>query len=76
MARPPAKKMGLSVIAFAVLSGVLLLVAWIATTGRVGYTLITLLVGGALVFALLDGMGFEIVRQERRDRTARGRESS
>jgi hypothetical protein len=71
MERRSAKKMSLSMIAFAVLSGVLLLVAWIATTGRVGYVLITLLVGGALVFAVLDCMGFEIVRRERHDRSRR-----
>ena len=67
MDRPPARKMGLNMIAFAVLSGVLLFVAWITTTGRVAYVLVTLLIGGALVYAMLDGMGFEI-RRARRDR--------
>lgn len=38
---------------FAFFSGVLFLVAWVAGTGRVAYTLIMLLVGAALVFAVL-----------------------
>jgi hypothetical protein len=67
MDRSPAKKMGLNVMAFALLSGVLLLVAWVTTIGRVGYVLVTLLLGGAVVFAMLDAMGFEIKRA-RRDR--------
>jgi hypothetical protein len=50
---------------FVVLSGVLLLVAWIAATGRVAYIFAMLILAGALGYAVLDLLGMEIRRQTR-----------
>jgi len=52
---------------FAFFSGVLFLVAWVAGTGRVAYTLIMLLVGAALVFAVLDLLDYEMVKRKKPD---------
>jgi hypothetical protein len=43
------------------------LVAWVATTGRVAYTLIMLLIGAALLYAAVDLVDYELVRKKRRD---------
>jgi hypothetical protein len=51
---------------FAVLSGVLVLGAWMATTGRVMYTLVMLVIGGALAYAVLDLVDYEIVKRRSR----------
>jgi hypothetical protein len=53
---------------FAFFSGVLLLVAWVAGTGRVAYTLTMLLVGAALVFAVLDLLDYQMVKRKKSDR--------
>ena len=50
---------------FVVLSGVLLLAAWIASTGRVAYIFAMLIVAGALGYAVLDLLGMEIRRKSR-----------
>jgi hypothetical protein len=52
-------------VLFVVLSGVLLLAAWIAATGRVAYILAMLIVAGALGYAVLDLLGMEIRRRSR-----------
>jgi hypothetical protein len=51
---------------FAFFSGLLLLAAWIAGTSRVAYTLIMLIVAGALAYAVLDLVDYEIVKRRRR----------
>ena len=51
---------------FAVFSGLLLLAAWIAGTGRVAYILIMLVIAAALAYAVLDLVDYEIVRRKRR----------
>jgi len=53
---------------FAFFMGVLFLVAWVAGTGRVAYTLTMLLVGAALVFAVLDLLDYEMVKRKKPDR--------
>ena len=53
---------------FAFFSGVLFLVAWVAGTGRVAYTLTMLLVGAALVFAVLDLLDYQMVKRKKPDR--------
>ena len=50
---------------FAFFMGVLFLVAWVAGTGRVAYTLTMLLVGAALVFAVLDLLDYEMVKRKK-----------
>jgi len=47
-------------------SGVTLLVALVAGTGRVAYTFVMLIVGAALVYAVLDLVDYEIVKRKRR----------
>lgn len=53
---------------FAFFSGVLFLVAWVAGTGRVAYTLIMLVVAAALVFAVLDLLDYEMVKRKKPER--------
>jgi hypothetical protein len=49
-----------------VLSGVILLVAWLAGTGRVAYVLVMLWIAAAFAYAVLDLVDYEIVKRERR----------
>ena len=51
---------------FAVLSGLILFLAWLASTGRVAYVMIMLWIAAGLAYALLDLVGYEIVKSERR----------
>jgi hypothetical protein len=41
------------------------LVAWLATTGRVAYVFVMLLLAGALVYAVIDLVGYELVKKGR-----------
>jgi hypothetical protein len=51
---------------FAFFSGVTLLAAWVAGTGRVAYVLIMLVIAAALAYAVLDLVDYEIVKRRRR----------
>jgi hypothetical protein len=51
---------------FAVLSGLILFLAWLAGTGRVAYVMIMLWLAAGLAYAVLDLVGYEIVKAERR----------
>ena len=51
---------------FAFFSGLTLLAAWIAGTGRVAYTLIMLVIAAALAFAVVDLVDHEVVKKRRR----------
>jgi hypothetical protein len=51
---------------FAVLSGLILCLAWLAGTGRVAYMMIMLWIAAGLAYAVLDLVGYEIVKRERR----------
>jgi hypothetical protein len=51
---------------FAVLSGLILFLAWLASTGRVAYVMIMLWIAAGLAYAVLDLIGYEIVKRERR----------
>jgi hypothetical protein len=51
---------------FAVLSGLILFLAWLAGTGRVAYVMIMLWIAAGLAYAVLDLVGYEIVKRERR----------
>ena len=53
---------------FAFFSGLTILAAWFATIGRVAYTVVMLVVAAALALAVLDLVGMEIVKKERRRR--------
>jgi hypothetical protein len=50
---------------FALFSGLTLLAAWIAGTGRVAYMMIMLVVAAALAYAVLDLVDYEIVKRKR-----------
>jgi hypothetical protein len=51
---------------FALLSGVILFVAWLAGTGRVGYVMVMLWIAAALGYAVVDLVDYEIVKRNRR----------
>ena len=50
---------------FVLFSGLTILAAWIAAFGRVAYTIIMLVVGAALAFAVLDLVDMQIVKRKR-----------
>jgi hypothetical protein len=50
---------------FALLSGLILFLAWLASTGRVAYVMIMLWIAAALGYAVLDLVGYKIVKRER-----------
>jgi hypothetical protein len=56
----------IEVAKFAVLSGLILFLAWLASTGRVAYVMIMLWIAAGLAYAVLDLIGYEIVKRERR----------
>lgn len=51
---------------FALFCGVILLVAWVAGTGRVAYMFVMLLIAAALAYAVVDLVDYEIVKRKRR----------
>jgi hypothetical protein len=51
---------------FALGAGLIFFVAWLATTGRVAYVMVMLWIAAALGWALLDLVGYELVRKNRR----------
>jgi hypothetical protein len=51
---------------FALLSGLILFLAWLAGTGRVAYVMVMLWIAAALGYALLDLVDYEIVKRGRR----------
>jgi hypothetical protein len=53
-------------VRFALFSGLTLLAAWIAGTGRVAYVLVMLVIASALAYAVLDLVDYEIVKRRRR----------
>jgi hypothetical protein len=57
--------MAKEMVKFSFLAGVTFLAAWIAVTGRVAYTFAMLVIAGALVYAVLDLVDYEIVKRRR-----------
>jgi hypothetical protein len=51
---------------FALLSGLILFLGWLASTGRVAYMMIMLWIAAGLAYAVLDLIDYEIVKRERR----------
>jgi hypothetical protein len=51
---------------FALLSGLILFLAWLADTGRVAYVMVMLWIAAALAYAVLDLVDYEIVKRDRR----------
>jgi hypothetical protein len=52
-------------VKFTFFSGLLLLSAWMAGTGRVAYTLAMLVIAAALAYAVLDLVDYEITKRKR-----------
>jgi hypothetical protein len=50
---------------FVVLSGVIIFVAWLSTTGRVAYVMVMLWIAAGLAYAVLDLVGYQITKRER-----------
>jgi hypothetical protein len=59
-------KMGVELAKFALFAAVTLLAAWLASTGRVAYMFTMLVVAAALGYAVLDCVGYEIVKKQSR----------
>jgi hypothetical protein len=53
-------------VKFALLSGLILFLAWLAGTGRVAYVMVMLWIAAALGYAVLDLVDHEIVKRESR----------
>ena len=51
---------------FALLSGLILLLAWLAGTGRVAYVMVMLWIAAALGYAVIDLVDHEIVKKDKR----------
>jgi hypothetical protein len=51
---------------FAVLSGLMVFLAWLARTGRVAFVMFMLWLAAGLAYAVLDLVGYQIVKRERR----------
>jgi hypothetical protein len=51
---------------FALLSGLIFFLAWLAGTGRVAYVMVMLWLAAALGYAVLDLVDYEIVKRGRR----------
>jgi heme/copper-type cytochrome/quinol oxidase subunit 4 len=59
------RSMAKEMFRFALLAGVTVLAAWIAVTGRVAYTFAMLVIAGALAYAVLDLVDYELVKRKR-----------
>jgi hypothetical protein len=57
--------MGLEVGKFVCFAALTILAAWVAATGRVAYMFTMLVIAAALGYALLDCVGYEIVKKRR-----------
>jgi hypothetical protein len=53
-------------VTFAFGSGLLFFLAWLAGTGRVAYVMIMLWIAVGLAFAVLELVGYELVKKEQR----------
>ena len=50
---------------FALLSGLILFLAWLAGTGRAAYVMVMLWIAAAFGYAVLDLVDYEIVKRKR-----------
>jgi hypothetical protein len=64
-ARKDARSFGVELGKFACFAAVTVAAAWVAATGRVAYMCTMLVIAAALGFAVLDCVGYEIVRKQR-----------
>jgi hypothetical protein len=61
-----ARSLGVAVGKFACFAALTVLAAWVAATGRVAYMFTMLVIAAALGYAVLDCVGYEIVKKRRR----------
>ena len=61
----PARSIGVELARFALFAALTVLVAWVAATGRVAYMFTMLVIAAALGYALLDCVGYELVKKRR-----------
>ena len=59
-------KIGVELAKFALFAALTVLAAWVAATGRVAYMFTMLVVAVALGYAVLDCVGYEIVKKRSR----------
>ena len=59
-------KIGVELAKFALFAALTVLAAWVAATGRVAYMFTMLVIAAALGFAVLDCVGYEIVKKRSR----------
>ena len=62
----PARSIGVEFVKFASFAGLTILAAWVAATGRVAYMFTMLVIAAALGYAVLDCVGYEIVKKRGR----------
>ena len=62
----PARSIGVEIVKFVCFAILTVLAAWLAATGRVAYMFTMLVIAAALGYAVLDCVGYEIVKK--RDR--------
>jgi heme/copper-type cytochrome/quinol oxidase subunit 4 len=62
----PTRSIGVEVAKFAFFAALTVLAAWVAATGRVAYMFTMLVIAAALGYAVLDCVGYEIVKKRRR----------
>jgi len=56
----------IQLVKFALLSGLILFLAWLAGTGRVAYVMVMLWIAAGLAYAVLDLVDYEIVKRDKR----------
>ena len=61
----PAHSIAVDVVKFVCFAAVTVVAAWFAATGRVAYMFTMLVIAAALGFAVLDCVGYEIVKKRR-----------
>ena len=57
--------MGVELVKFACFAAVTVAAAWLAATGRVAYMLTMLVIAAALAYAVIDCVGYELVKKQR-----------
>jgi heme/copper-type cytochrome/quinol oxidase subunit 4 len=62
----PARSLGIEIGKFAFFAALTVLAAWVAATGRVAYMFTMLVIGVALGYAVIDCVGYEIVKKRER----------
>jgi uncharacterized membrane protein YkvA (DUF1232 family) len=62
----PARSIGVEIARFVFFAAVTVVAAWFAATGRVAYMFTMLVIAAALGYAVIDCVGYEIVRKQRR----------